>query len=188
MKYYSLWLKHLHKGLLLFIAKLFYKSCRDHHTLNEALTGDLHWSLMKCLFQKKMFLLGPYYHIKINFLGSSWKYRLMIATSKYETFFLRQRKWGEKRRLLIKAINSFCKDQMIHSSYFFNICLMSGGIFLHFHKLFPNLDISRSRYLTSKQLYEAMKFMCEVLQWLDRTAKKYYTGSLPSIGQRGKCL
>lgn len=61
---------------------------------------------------------------------------------------------------------------MIHGSYFFNICLMSGGIFLHFHKLFPNLDISRSRYLTSKQLYEAMKFMCEVLQWLDRTAKK----------------
>lgn len=30
LKYYSLWLKHLYEGLL----KLYYKSCKDHHTLN----------------------------------------------------------------------------------------------------------------------------------------------------------
>lgn len=37
------------------------------------------------------------------------------------------------------------------------------------YELSPNLNSCRSRYLTNEQLYEAVKLICEVLQWLNGT-------------------
>lgn len=86
--------------------------------------------------------------------------------------FLYTEKVRRKKKLLNKAINPFGKDHRIDSSSFFNVSARSEGIFLNLYKLSANLDISISRYLTSKQQYEAVMLRCEVLQLLVPLLKK----------------
>lgn len=78
-----------------------------------------------------------------------------------------------------KTIRPFGKDYRNYSIYFFSVCLPEE-IFLNLYKLSPNLHVSVSGYLTNEQFYEAVKLLCEVLQWLDNTTvKKDCIGSLP---------